>query len=125
MRKVLVMATVMLVLLFSQGCASIFLGTTQRVRIDSEPSGAYVRIDGADIGTTPVDANLSRGSSHNIAVEKDGLRGTARIDKSFGATTLLNLLFFWPSIIVDFATGAAYYLEPDQVDIRLREESKR
>ena len=42
------------------GCATVINGSTQKVKISSQPAGAGVKIDGAGAGVTPTVADLSR-----------------------------------------------------------------
>ena len=43
-------------------CATIANGTSQRIEVASEPPGATVYVDGAEVGTTPTEVVLSRRS---------------------------------------------------------------
>lgn len=61
-------------LLGSSGCAAVFKGTKQEVHFESVPIGADVRVDNRYAGVTPVDAEVSRSSSQNIVVSKEGFK---------------------------------------------------
>jgi hypothetical protein len=51
--------------------------TNTVVRITSTPSGATVRIDGTEVGTTPYEAAIEPGD-HQVAIERDGYTASSR-----------------------------------------------
>ena len=56
----------------SAGCATVFDGTKQNVRITSVPLGADVRVDGRYLGQTPLETTLDRERSQNVRVSQEG-----------------------------------------------------
>lgn len=107
------------------GCATIVKGNTQLVTVNSEPSGAKVKIDGLK-GTTPYTATLSRGNDYVVEVSKDGYETEQRqVTHHFGALSIFgNLPWLLIGVIVDFASGSAYNLNPTNVNVELEKESK-
>ena len=59
-------------LIAAAGCATMANGTTQRIPITSEPSGAQVFVDSRAAGTTPAQVTVSRRGGHEIRIEKAG-----------------------------------------------------
>jgi len=50
------------------GCGYALNGTTQKVRIDTVPTGAQVQVDGKPY-TTPVELELKRGTHHTVTAK--------------------------------------------------------
>ncbi|MGB4133123.1 MAG: PEGA domain-containing protein, partial [Tenuifilaceae bacterium] len=60
MKKLFLLALLFIAILLS-ACATIFLGTKQKIRFDSEPRGARVIINGVDSGeSTPCKIKIPR-----------------------------------------------------------------
>jgi hypothetical protein len=112
-----------LVLAFG-GCATLFTGTSDEVRFESEPSGATVVIDGIDRGTTPTTVSIDRSiNDKRVTIEKEGYEEREfQLQKDFNAVSVLNLanLLFWG---VDLATGSVYKYSPKQYETELDEAS--
>lgn len=107
----------------SSGCATITRGDRQLVSIASNPSGAQVKIDGLK-GTTPYSASLARNKDYVVEVSKDGYETEQKqIIHSFGALTIWgNLPWLLIGVIVDFCSGAAFKLDPTNVDVELEQK---
>jgi hypothetical protein len=107
------------------GCATIFKGSSADIRVDSQPSGASVYINGIDKGSTPQSLSLGRDEDHVLTFQKDGYEDVVvEVKKQFdGATTILGNIvsFALIGIVVDVATGAAYSLEPADVQANLNQ----
>ncbi|SMO84680.1 PEGA domain-containing protein [Fodinibius sediminis] len=107
------------------GCATIFKGSSADIRVNSQPSNATVYINEIDKGTTPQTLSLDRDEDHILTFRKDGHEEVkVEIDKNFdGATTILGNIvsFALVGIVVDVATGAAYSLEPADVQANMDE----
>ena len=120
--KKLVLACAMLTI---TGCASMFTGKSSFVNVTSTPSGADCDLGGRGVHT-PGNVSLSKSVDDIIAnCQKEGyLSGTARVESSFNAVTLLNTFLGIPGAlgyIIDFSTGAAFEY-PEQVSINLLKE---
>lgn len=106
-------------------CASVENGgLPQRLRIDSRPSGASVLVLPEEILLeTPAELRLERRLAHTLRFERPGYcREVVYIDRLTTPSRDLNwlLLVFAPlGIWRDTATGAAYRLSPDQVNVHL------
>ena len=106
------------------GCGTLALGTSQLVRIQSEPAGAQVAINGRVIGETPATVRLSTTAPHILQVSMCGYEPQIiQISKVFNNWTWLNLLmlpFILPTLVgfaVDANTGGMYRLSPDEVNV--------
>ena len=116
------------------GCASIILGTTQKVPVNSTPSGAKVTVYDAKNkaiggGTTPCSLSLSRSSGffssakYRVVIEKPGYeKREVKISGSVNGWYIAGNLVFGGLIgwlILDPATGAMWSLNPDDVKASL------
>ena len=106
-------------LVVASGCATIVQGENQSVPVETTPSGASVIVNGIDMGQTPLVLDLKRGDDHTIEFQLDGYRTSAlRLNKSLDfVPAVVGNVFSWGliGIVVDFASGAAYELEPEEL----------
>ena len=118
----------LVVLACAAGCGVIAHGTTQRVAIVSEPPGAHVSINGKDYGDTPLTAVLDRRTEHTVVVmPEDGMPAMVKIRqrRNYSAIAkdwawIFTAYLGPPPILIDFLTGGAYSLHPEQVQVWLR-----
>ena len=85
--------------LASAGCATMANGTTQRIRVTSDPPGASVFLDGRPVGTTPTQITASRRNREPIIeIEKEGFQPAAyRLERRED----------WSTVLWDVALGVA------------------
>lgn len=106
-----------------QSCATIFTGTKDTIRFESKPAGAKVRIEGIDVGRTPVDAVVKRSINDKTAtMTLDGYDSrTFELSKEFNTISILNLfgLVGWA---VDAATGSLMKYDQKVYTIELEAE---
>lgn len=106
------------------GCATLRHGHDQPVRIDSEPAGAQVEVDGEPVGHTPCVVALARAHNHTVRVTADGRQPAGvtlyRNLSPWAWANVANLAL--PGMLVDAATGALYDLTPDAVHLTLSPE---
>lgn len=110
------------------GCSTVVNGTKQHVNITSDPSGALVYADGAQIGKTPLIYTYPRGDEPKIEIKKNGY-ATERfiISDSFcpgsylaGNTALtLCTIFGVVGFLVDPVTGAMWEADRNMFNIEL------
>jgi hypothetical protein len=95
------------------GCATILTGTTQDVRIVSDPPGAQVRVDGRLLeGKTPVTVNLQRGALHRMELSLEGHEDSVGVTRSsFNGWVLLGGLV---TFVIDVASGAYQWISPNE-----------
>lgn len=108
------------------GCATIINGTTQKIPVSSEPSGANCVVVGDTTKyTTPCQVELARKSDHVLKLEKEGYDpATVEIKHvlsgAVAGNILLGGLIGWG---VDAATGSQNRLIPETVHINLKTSS--
>lgn len=106
------------------GCATIITGTTQKVPITSDPSGARLDVDGQCAFTTPVILKMERKSDHILVFSKEGYhQQTVTLLHTLSGAVCANVLgtglLGWG---VDAGTGAQYKLVPERVNVQLTEK---
>jgi hypothetical protein len=119
-------------LLASARCATIAHGTTQPIRVESEPPGAIVSLNclqGAVplMGRTPLTIDVQRKSkSCAIGIAKDGYEPTAvPLQRTFSGAYVGNLLVGGVvGLVADAADGAMYKQGPSVVRVNLVELSR-
>jgi hypothetical protein len=118
---------ILLVSILTVGCATIFKGSDADIRVNSQPSDASIFINEIDRGNTPQTLTLGRDEDHILTFKKEKFEDVrVEVNKKFdGATTILgNLVSWWlVGVVVDVASGAAYSLEPADVQANLNEMS--
>ncbi len=114
------------------GCASIILGRTQKIPIDSSPSDARFKIEDLrngkiiHVGKTPFTVTLDRGSGYfksgryNVTIEKKGyqprqfmIEGSWLNGWYLGGNSVFGGLFGW--LVLDPITGAMWKLKPREI----------
>jgi len=109
--SIVTLAAVLAALCVGSGCATIAQSTgignsagSDLVAINSNPPGATVHIDGAQIGVTPLTVTVSP-RARNMTFAKDGYNAvTIPIPKDWNAWTIANVLWI-PGVVVDAVTG--------------------
>ena len=111
----------MIFLISSSGCATIVSGKTSDVNIHSNPNGATVYINEIQAGSTPVLVDLKRKERHTVRFVKEGYLDETRVtSKAFNWWFVGNLIFGGIiGIIVDFATGAVYKINPEDLNVSM------
>ncbi|MFB6230178.1 MAG: PEGA domain-containing protein [Salinibacter sp.] len=102
------------------GCATLFSGTSDQIKFESEPSGAEVVIDGIERGTTPTTITVSRDiNDKRVTLQKEGYSDKVfRLQKEFATVAILNLgnPLFWG---IDVLTGALFKYKPLRYNMEL------
>jgi len=115
------LAVVALSLLIS-GCATVLSGSTQSLSIDSDPSGAAVRLDGQQVGETPWNGVVKKKRNLRVNLEKPGYTNEqVTISGSFNPIAVLSILL-WDLGTTDFITGAMWEYSPDSFYFKMRKE---
>lgn len=90
MAKQLAMVAVLGLVGMCTGCATL-RGDTQKMKIESEPSGAQLTVDGKNY-TTPADVPLKRKETHRIAIAKAGYRPiTFNLESTWDGASMTDL----------------------------------
>lgn len=117
--KMLKIAAACAISLAVVGCASIAGSNTRMVKVESVPAGASVKMDGQNVGTTPAVVTLPTYiyGGKTLTLSKRGYQDQNRvINTSFQPIAILDILF-WPSIIIDAATGSLVKIDPANLNI--------
>lgn len=118
--------SIFLLLLFITGCATIFNGTSEEVSIQSNPEKAKIVVKnhlGVEIfnGKTPAVVKLPSKREYIISISLEGYNeATVPVTQSFNGLFLGNI--FCGGIIgmiIDYANGAMWDLEPEAINISL------
>lgn len=96
------------------GCASIAGDNTRSVHVSSIPSGAGIYVDNQQYGVTPAAVTLPNDiyGGKTITLRKKGYQDQSlAVNTKFQPVAVLDVLF-WPSIIIDAATGNLVKIDP-------------
>jgi hypothetical protein len=108
-------------ILLLSGCATLFTGTDDDIRFESDPAGAMVFINGLEKGTTPTTVSVKRSINDvNIALQLDGYETRQFVlEKEFNKASFFNLfnVLFWA---VDAVSGSLMKHAPQYYEITLR-----
>jgi hypothetical protein len=97
------------------GCASLFRGNTQEVRIDSFPPGAAGEVDGMSI-QTPAKLMLKRTEPHEVVLKKQGYQVyRTEIAREFSWAPFIGDLIFWKLFRSKELSAGAWSLKPDNI----------
>ena len=114
------MQTALFITAFSivTGCASMFSGSEQTIVIKTT-EGTEVYIDDRYAGTGYVKRKVSRDEPHIIRVESKDCQRSITTQAEFNKMSLLGLMLDAGliSIPTDFATGAAWQVYPDRIQL--------
>ena len=124
MKKKVSVILVLVFVLINTNCATVFKGTTQDVRFNSDPQRAEVWINGVKMGETPMNLKLESKKSYTIEFRKEGWTSEIRnITNHIGVGwIILDILGGLVPVIVDAATGAWYKLDQENIDAILRKQ---
>jgi len=114
--SLLTFAGALLASMLLAGCATLFSGTSDDIRFESDPSGAEVVIDGIERGETPTTVTVSRDAFNDkrVTLQKEGYQDEVfRLRKDFATVAVLNLgnFLFWG---IDALSGAMFKYQPTQ-----------
>ena len=125
MKKTTFMTTFVLVfVLLTSSCATIFTGTTDVIRFNSEPQGATVYIDGVELCKTPCTYELQRSlNNKEFEVRLDGYEARlVTLDKQFNPVSILNIANGLIGFAIDAATGSIMQYGRKSYDITLNKK---
>lgn len=111
------MAAILSFVLIS-GCATIFSGTSQQIRVDSNIEGAEVYLNGQKIGETPLVTKIPREINAHLEVRSPGHVKQQLPLKTVGTIGLyagyimMSVTVGTTSVLIDYGTGAAYEYQP-------------
>jgi len=122
MKKICTTIVAIMIIFSLLECATIMHGTTQKIGIGSNPSGASVSINGASVGQTPLFYDLKRKDNYIVKIELSGyLLYETTITRKVSGWVWGNILFGGLiGLAVDAITGGLYNLTPEQLQAELR-----
>jgi len=84
-----------------------------------------VKVDGLK-GKTPFSPSLARNNDYVVTIKKEGYKEEqVQITKSFSGLSIIgNILWLLVGVIIDFASGSAYNLNPTKIDVELEKAEK-
>jgi len=125
MRYVVTVFLIFSLAVWMTGCATIFKGSTDSIGLNSNPAGARVYADGAEVcSATPCNVNLKSNKTWNLLFKMDGYKEkSVMVNNSIGAGwIILDILGGLIPVIIDAATGSWYHLDRDMVTVTLDKE---
>jgi hypothetical protein len=110
-------AAVLMVALFSQGCGMIVHGEMQDLSVTTIPAGATARVGKAEC-VTPCILRVKR-NADTIYFTRGSLKDEYYLDKSLnvGSTVFGNILWIAPGMIIDLIGGGGYTIKPVNVTL--------
>ncbi len=110
-----------LVVLLTVNCASIFKGSRSKIDLASQPTGAKVYIDGNYMGDTPLKLRLASKRDYAIEFRMEGKETkTINVQNKVGAGWIvLDVLGGLVPVIIDAATGSWYEFDQRSVTVLL------
>lgn len=126
MKNAIHVTFIILVAIIFTGCATIFKGTSQDIVIKSTPEKAHVTIrssNGEEMlsGVTPISTKLPKKNSYMVSIKLDGYKqAIIPISQSLDGWFIGNLICGGiVGMIIDFADGAMWDLEPGTINVAL------
>lgn len=114
--------------IFLTSCAAILNGSRDTLRIDSDPQGAKVYIDGSHVGRTPIAYSVDQKIDHTVDFRLEGYESISRIvTSSLGAGWIVADLIFTGllGILIDAATHSWNSLDQRYVRVVLEQKDKK
>jgi len=111
----------LVLILITTSCATIFTGTSSNVRFSSVPPGAKIYVNGIERGVTPATVNMNRSlfNVQTVALKLDGYETrTIEPETSFQTVAIINLAnpLFWA---IDAVSGAIVKYNPKDYELQL------
>lgn len=121
MKKIILLSTILLA-----ACGTIFNGSSQDVKFDSNVQGVDIYINGMKACRTPCVYPIDRKSSTVVVMaKKPGYSTQQTIIKSeLSGIAILNLTF-WPSWLTDVATGGMWKYSRDGIYVEMEGQQQR
>jgi hypothetical protein len=109
------------------GCASIVHGTKEKFTINSKPNHASLKVDGAKVGATPTQVDLTRKKDHTIKLQLAGYEPkTVYLQRTLSGWIVGNVVFGGLiGIAIDAIDGAMYNLTPQQMSTYAKSKGKK
>jgi len=122
MNKIVSAVLLLSVVFVFSGCATIFKGDSSKLGLTSNPQGAIVYANGAEIcSSTPCAVKLKSNQSWNLLFKKEGFKEkTILVSNKVGVGwVILDILVWIVPMVIDAVTGAWYEFDVDNVSVTL------
>jgi len=126
MKRSLGAVSAVLVAMTMPACGTLVGGSSQTIRVNSDPAGALINSNPVTKDyTTPASVRLERKNTYTLRLTKDGYtKEEVLIERGMrGGVLVADILLFPIGVIVDAITGAWYGLSPDDVSVTLVKKS--
>ncbi|UCD15015.1 MAG: PEGA domain-containing protein [Candidatus Omnitrophota bacterium] len=122
-KKLIVLFGCLAILL--QGCCSIVKGHFQDIQVNSNPSDAFVTVDGMQVKTPGILHLDTRKVAYVLKFEKEGYEPVeVRLKRGVSGWVFGNVIFGLlggpVGVCIDFGSGAAYKLSPHDIEVALK-----
>lgn len=131
MVRQVVVRLIALLLMMNQvtGCATLIVNQNRKVWVATVPPGAAIKLDGNDIGKSPVTLTVyDIYATNQITADLAGYDSAADVVKtSVEPWTFLNLLlgqFGLVGFIIDWASGSMFEVASNEMNLKLDKKSK-
>ncbi len=123
-RKIISCFLIVILIFSASGCATVVQGTTQKIKVSSDPPDAIVQVDGKIAGTTPVKLKLKTHSDHVLVFTKDGYKEEKVTLLRVVGSAVCGNIFMWGVVgwAIDGLTASQYRLKPGKVHVELKKQ---
>jgi len=127
MKKLFALLSTAIVLSLS-GCATLFVGSTQSISIDSNAQGAEITLISPTkgqqpLGKTPYSGIVEKETNLMIALSKEGyVDKRVTIETSYEMSFFLTILLSWPSSTTDLASKSYIKFSPSNIYVNMAKE---
>ena len=127
MKKVISLSILIVFVFMLSNCATIFKGEYRNVRINSDPDGAKVYINGDYFGETPLKLELRPNQSYTVEFRREGYKTEVRqIQNRIGwGWVVLDVITGVVPVLIDALTGAWYDFDQKYVNAILERQQYR
>ncbi len=121
MNRLTVISLMFLLAISASGCATAINGTSQKIKVSSEPQGALVTVDGNKSYTTPVKLRLERRRDHELVFAKEGYENQKVAVVHVLSEAVCGNLFLGGPVgwFFDIFAGTQYKLIPNPIYVKL------
>jgi hypothetical protein len=116
MNKCKLIACMVLICFVTTSCATVLTGTKNTIKVNTDPEGASVYFNDQKMGTTPLKVKFPRKNNITVKLTKEGYKDKIfLIKQNFNVLSVFSYLLLYFPILVDYATGAIWWLNPRDV----------
>lgn len=115
---------ILLAIVSLSGCATVLNGSTQKVKLTTDPDDAKVYVNGVYFGETPVELELDTSQVYSVEFRKRGYesQGVLIGNKVGLGWVVIDLCLGVVPVFIDAVTGDWNTLHPNKVRVSLERE---